>query len=140
MNALFFKKIHRLFIAVKYSLYLEKLSKEFHEFTEEKKCNFVIATYVFSLQIFVFLAIYVYIFTLLDKGLYESVAERMKNGVVSIQILGVVLLGIGRLGHFSLRRVNWNRMPKEDVVGDKISLAFQTAGIVVTLFILCGIF
>ena len=53
------------------------------------------------------------------------------------QIGTVILLGIGRLGHFSLRRVNWNRTPKWEVVSDKISMQLQILTIVLTLYALC---
>jgi len=89
---------------------------------------------------FIGLGLNVCLWTLLDQELYYSVTERMKIGVVPLQILGVILLGVGRMGQLSLRRVNWHRVPKEEVLSDKISATFQLAGIVMTLYILCGIF
>ena len=109
-------------------------------FSIENKCNYVIANFVFMLFAFIGLGLNVCLWTLLDQELYYSVTERMKIGVVPLQILGVILLGVGRMGQLSLRRVNWHRVPKEEVLSDKISATFQLAGIVMTLYILCGIF
>lgn len=75
-----------------------------------------------------------------DAESYSVAIARMTTGPILLQIFVVALLGIGRIGTLSLRKFNWHKMSKEEVISDKISLRLQVAGTVLTLYILCGLF
>lgn len=82
----------------------------------------------------------VFLYIGLDENSCDFISKKIRKPMVLFQIFTVLLLGIGRLGHFSLRRVNWNRAPKWEVISDKISLHLQVIAIVITLYALSGIF
>jgi|GEM_PF-4024818 hypothetical protein len=129
---LLFSRILRI---ARYSFCPAKVVNRFYGLSDEEKCDYVIATYCFSFYLFVLLL--VAIFASYPRVIFYHL---MKNPIVIIQIIGVIFLGIARLTFFTRRRIDWDMMVKDQVIADKISLALQVSGIVLTLFVLCGAF
>jgi len=127
-----------IFKTIKYTFCLAKITDKFHELTEDEKCSYMIANYMFYIVGFFLLSAFFYIG--LDDESYGFVCNKIKNPAILSQMIIVFVSGVLKLGHFSLRRVNWNRAPRWEVVSDKISMFFQAVAIILTLYCLSGIF
>ena len=129
-----------MFRIAKYSVSLASVAKKYHELTEEEKCDYVIANYMFIFMMFAILVVFGVLSVVLDKNLYDAFLEKIKESTALPYVFFIILGVVGRFGHFSTRMIKWKSMSREDILADKISMMFQSFSMVGLIYIAMGVF